>query len=196
VQGVLFDITQRVYNEMAIKHEADHDPLTGLLRRQAAKTEFEAYLAANKDAKATLFLMDLDGFKQANDTYGHAAGDHVLTITAERLLRCVRSTDIVCRLGGDEFLVILFGWEHHQVKFKIADNIIQSLDNKIDIDGKEIMIGVSIGIVDYIAGKHDFSQLLQDADAAMYEVKRNGKNGYCYRDGLHSVLSLSQRKSA
>ena len=184
IEGVLFNVTERVEAISAIAYEADHDKLTGLLRGQAAKDEFEHAMASYDDMRASFLFLDLDGFKQTNDTYGHKAGDEGLAITSGRLLACVRDTDIVCRLGGDEFLIILIDCPNEMV-IQITKNIITSIQKNIAIDnGVGINIGVSIGIAHLDDNFNDFEALTQSADEAMYEVKKQGKNNY----------SVSERK--
>ena len=185
IEGVLFDVTRRVKIELAMKHDAEHDPLTNLLRRHAIKEVFESFMKSSDQAKASFLVMDLDGFKQANDTYGHLAGDQVLSVTAERLSHCVRSTDLICRLGGDEFLIILLGDDHSpELKSLTATKIILSIQQPISIgQNTTIKIGISIGITDFsLTSQHTFDDMTKDADDAMYRVKRNGKNGYCIKD--------------
>ena len=179
IEGVLFDVTERVELEMATQHEAAHDPLTGLLRRQAAQCFFEQ-LPEKKDC--CFLMMDLDGFKQANDTYGHLAGDEVLNVTAERLIQCVRSSDAVCRLGGDEFLVILYNYHPETMLLNIAERVITSVNQPIMTKGNIVInVGISIGLAEFILDdEDDFESLLKKSDDAMYEVKRKGKNGYSY----------------
>lgn len=178
VEGVLFDVTQRVAAEQAISYEANHDMLTGLLRRQASEILYQSYVKKPGTLQASFLFLDLDGFKQANDTYGHLAGDKVLVITAQRLTNCVRSNDIVCRLGGDEFLLILTDCSDTEV-YRIAKNIIASIRQHIMVKDIKITIGVSMGIAHTNDDLTEFDQLTQAADEAMYEVKRQGKNGYC-----------------
>jgi diguanylate cyclase (GGDEF)-like protein/PAS domain S-box-containing protein len=191
IEGVLFNITERVENELATKHEANHDPLTGLLRRQAAETLFENYLVSCKEPNVSIFLMDLDGFKQVNDQYGHLAGDKVLMIAAQRLIACVRSSDIVSRLGGDEFLIILINCGFEQSKENIAENIIKSIQKPIQIDAQTTAnVGISLGIADLTKNNQNFETLTQLADTAMYEVKRQGKNGYCFYDKNKMTVKL------
>ena len=180
IEGVLFDVTQRVENELAIKHAADHDPLTGLLRRQAAQAAFARYMTSNKSPSLSILLMDLDGFKKANDTYGHLVGDKVLAIAAERLLQSVRTTDIVARLGGDEFLIILINHPPPVDRFETAEKIVMSIQHPMSIDDDTIVkVGISLGIANMTHVHQDFEYLVKAADEAMYEVKRKGKNGYC-----------------
>jgi diguanylate cyclase (GGDEF)-like protein/PAS domain S-box-containing protein len=106
-EGVVYDITERVATETSIRHEADHDSLTGLLRRQAADRKLATLMRGQRDRDGALVLclLDLDRFKAINDTYGHDAGDRVLVEVAERFRNCVRASDIIARLGGDEFLI-------------------------------------------------------------------------------------------
>ncbi|NOR70276.1 MAG: diguanylate cyclase [Methylomarinum sp.] len=180
IEGVFFDVTKRVENEKAAAYEANHDKLTGLLRRQACQKHYEDFKKTVVTLRSSFLFLDLDGFKQANDTHGHLAGDKVLSITSERLVKCVRDTDLVCRLGGDEFLVILLDCSKDNV-IRIAKSILSSIQKNISVDNTtNIKVGVSIGITHSDKkNKNDFDDLVQAADEAMYEVKRQGKNGYC-----------------
>jgi len=187
LEGVLFDVTSRVEAEMATQHEAEHDPLTGLLRRQADQAFFEKAAGFNS---CFFLMMDLDGFKQANDTYGHVAGDKVLQITADRLSLCIRSTDVVCRLGGDEFIIILFNMNAQQKIDSIAEKVVSSIQEPMVIDeNTTINVGISVGISNSIGkeGK-SFENMIKEADEAMYEVKRNGKNGYCIKNKNNEMI--------
>lgn len=191
IEGVLFNITVRVENELATKHKANHDPLTGLLRRQAAETLYENYVTSCKEPILSVFLMDLDGFKQVNDQYGHIAGDKVLMIAAKRLIDSVRSSDIVSRIGGDEFLIILINCGSEQSKENIAENIIKSIQKPIPIDEQTtVNVGISLGIANLTQNNQDFEILTQHADAAMYEVKHQGKNGYCFYNKNEMTVKL------
>jgi diguanylate cyclase (GGDEF)-like protein/PAS domain S-box-containing protein len=179
-EGVIFDISKRVATEKAIQYEANHDALTGLLRRNVAELHLRKHLAsANSDATTVVLLLDLDGFKKANDTYGHDAGDTVLIETARRLESCVRHNDVVCRLGGDEFLILLFDCAPITTAFSIAEQIITAIQKPVVIDDSvAINVGVSIGISMFPVHGSNVEELLKSADEAMYEVKRKGKNGY------------------
>lgn len=180
IEGVLFDVTDRVEIELSTQHEASHDPLTGLLRRQAAQTMFENF---PHKKNCCFLMMDLDGFKQANDTYGHLAGDAVLKVASERLAQCVRSSDVICRLGGDEFLIILYDYSPQTLLLKISERIVLSINQPVVYNEKTVIqVGISIGLQDFVTGggeNNDFESILKKADDAMYEVKRSGKNGYC-----------------
>jgi len=180
LEGVIFDVTERVHNEEIIKREAHYDHLTGMLRRNPAKMQFESYITNNPSANASFLLLDLDGFKQVNDIYGHHAGDQVLSIVAERLFKCVRASDVICRLGGDEFLIILMNDHDVNLKSEVANKILDSISQPISLDSDELVsVGVSIGMTDLrISQSTHFETLIKDADQVMYEVKNGGKNSY------------------
>ena len=187
IEGVLFNITERIALVDAITYEANHDKLTGLLRGPAAKNEFEIEEEYD-DLRASFLFLDLDGFKQINDTYGHMTGDEVLIATSKRLRICARDTDIVCRLGGDEFLIILIDCSE-ETAVKIAKNVIASIQQNIIIgNGVEVNIGVSIGVAHLNADMKGFDALTESADEAMYQVKKTGKNNYFVSEGKKAKL--------
>ncbi len=178
IEGVIFDVSKRVISEQANRYEAEHDSLTGLLRRHAIKDNFNHFMQNGSSSKASLFLLDLDQFKQANDIYGHDVGDQVLINVAERIRACIRSTDLVCRLGGDEFLIIMFN-QSVNTQLSIAKKLIYSIHHPVRINQQiSVQIGVSIGIANTPQHGQEFDDLVKVADEAMYEVKRQGKNGY------------------
>lgn len=196
-EGVVFDISKRIATEKAMRYEANHDTLTGLLRRNAAELQLRKHLASAKSASTIVLLLDLDGFKKANDTYGHDVGDIVLIQTARRLESCVRHNDIVCRLGGDEFLIILFNCDPISTGFTIAEEIITAIKVPVTINAEvAINIGVSIGIALFPMHGSNVENLIKAADEAMYEVKRKGKNGYGIKNknGVISVNRPSAQK--
>jgi diguanylate cyclase (GGDEF)-like protein/PAS domain S-box-containing protein len=195
-EGVIFDISQRVASEKAIQREANYDALTGLLRRNVAELRLRNYLA-DSGKSVVVLMLDLDGFKKANDTYGHDAGDMVLKQTAKQLESCVRHNDIVCRLGGDEFLIILFNCTLASTAFSIAEEIITAIRTPVIINEKvTVNVGVSIGIALFPIHGDNVETLLKAADDAMYEVKRNGKNGYAIKgkDGKITVTRPNPQK--
>ncbi|MCK5831594.1 MAG: diguanylate cyclase [Methylococcales bacterium] len=191
IEGVIFDVTERVKVEKSITYEANHDMLTGLLRRQATQQAYQQHLKVSTNFKACFLFLDLDGFKEVNDTYGHRTGDKVLVIATERLIDCVRETDLVCRIGGDEFLIILINCSNTNT-YQIAKNIIMSIQKKIPISNG-ISIGVSMGIAHLTENAKGFDELVQAADTAMYEVKRQGKNGYCVSNEEKKVHKISNK---
>jgi diguanylate cyclase (GGDEF)-like protein/PAS domain S-box-containing protein len=178
LQGLLNDITERKRAESAAHEMAMRDSLTGLLNRRgfdnALNTQLSSAIAEARPL--ALLLVDLDYFKAVNDTFGHAAGDLVLREVASVLSHCVRRTDVVGRMGGDEFVVLLPGIDGPHKAEEIARNIIAALDKPIVVgDGRFAHIGASIGIS--IAGTmpETASALLQRADVAMYAAKQAGR---------------------
>ena len=187
------DISDRKEAESKLRHDAFHDPLTGLSNR----AWFTSYLAKKISAQsreksefAVLFL-DLDHFKMVNDTLGHATGDQLLIEVANRLQDLLRSTDLLARLGGDEFVILLeHSDEYHYVK--IAERVISELARPFYLNGQEVNSGVSIGIS---LSQHAYSEpdeMIRDADIAMYQSKLTGKNRYTLFDANMREHLLSQ----
>jgi diguanylate cyclase (GGDEF)-like protein/PAS domain S-box-containing protein len=180
-EGVVYDITERRVQELKVQHEAEHDPLTSLLRRHAAERKLSRLLEAPPtpgQAHAVL-LIDLDEFKAVNDTYGHDAGDAVLAETARRIKSCVREGDIAARLGGDEFLVALADCAPPERACQVARSLVSALTRPILLkSGPATQIGASVGIALHTGNGQPLEDLLKTADRAMYEAKRRGKNGY------------------
>lgn len=168
-------------SEERFRHMALHDPLTGLATRTLLQDRFKAALEANRRDKTglALLMVDLDRFKEINDTYGHAAGDDVLCSTADRIVDAVRKVDTVARLGGDEFVVLLAGLHETQTAERIAAKLVENLSVPISSGGREISISVSVGLFADPAGRHSSEALLDGADAALYRAKNQGRN--CYR---------------
>lgn len=164
-----------------INHLAHTDPLTKLANRRLILDYLEMLVSANarhKDHGAVL-LIDLDGFKPINDHYGHDAGDALLVKIGERLRACVRSEDVVGRLGGDEFIVLLrrLGAEDKIARYVaqfVAYKLIKQVMEPVDYNGNILLVGASIGIR-LFGAETDINKLVSDADAAMYRAKENGK---------------------
>ena len=158
----------------AAQLEAMTDPLTGLHNRRSMEETLADAIAS--DTPFTLFQVDLDFFKQINDTKGHAAGDHVLVVASERMLANVRDVDFVARVGGDEFVILAFGQLDGPRKAQLAADLISDLERDIEFEGDVCNISGSIGYCSsqaYDAPQPD--QMLADADAALYEVKKAGR---------------------
>ena len=179
----LHDITERKQVEAIREHEATHDPLTGLLNRRGMFDLLSQAIARVKRTRASLALLfiDLDLFKQINDTHGHEAGDAVLREVAARLQASIRQTDTAARLGGDEFTVILENIKHDIPDANmLAQKILETLQHPIQLDSVTATISASIGISmhhpDY---ERSADQLVNAADAAMYTAKHAGKNQVC-----------------
>ena len=178
--AIVRDVTERKLTESALIYRALHDPLTGLSNRASFDEGLEeAFTRASRisNYSVALFMIDLDGFKAINDTYGHASGDIGLKAIGERLMKRVRRGDIICRLGGDEFALIVEGIAPLPVGL-LAQNIIDEIRRPIDIGEAEVAVGCSIGISQYPSTATVVSDLVKQADDAMYHVKRNGKNAY------------------
>lgn len=180
---VIDDITERKKSEQRIAFMAHHDTLTGLANRAAAIQQIEEAGARHHRSgeSFTVLLLDLDRFKNVNDTLGHGAGDELLKETASRLKSALEETDVLARLGGDEFAIIQRGKsEPREAAIALADRLIGLISEPYSIEGHEINIGTSIGIA--VASGHgtDPESLLKMADMALYKAKSAGRNGYCF----------------
>ncbi len=178
--GLFSDITRRKVDADRIRHQALYDSLTALPNRQLFQERFtQAIVGAQRsgDSVALLFI-DLDNFKDINDSLGHAAGDCLLQLVAERLLSTVRETDTVCRLGGDEFTVIMSGLQNPSAVRRVAEQIRLELRKAFTLDGQESFISSSIGITLCPEDSQDEETLLRYADMAMYRAKEAGRNRY------------------
>ena len=166
--------------EKYIAHLAYHDALTGLPNRQLFMDRFGAALSRAKRSGqlvAVMFL-DLDKFKEVNDTLGHNAGDLLLRAIAERLVLSVREGDTVARLGGDEFTILLEGVHTPKDVSLVAEKIIATLDQPIGIEGRALVVTTSIGVAVFPDDGEDSSTLLKNADGAMYRAKQQGRKNY------------------
>lgn len=178
-QGILFDITELKDAEARVAHMAFHDGLTGLANRQLFEETLELALErARRDRSvvAVLFL-DLDNFKQVNDTLGHHAGDRLLMEVAQQLRDCTRGTDLVARQGGDEFLILLADLETSDAApalTALADRIQRALAQPFRLYGIDIAPSASIGISQFPGDAYDAETLLKNADIVMYRAKREG----------------------
>ncbi|MFN3712774.1 MAG: EAL domain-containing protein [Alcanivoracaceae bacterium] len=177
---VFHDVSQS--REMASKmaHQARHDFLTGLPNRaQLMERLSQAIgLARRHKKQVALMFLDLDNFKYVNDSLGHAIGDRLLQSVAERLLENVRSTDMVCRHGGDEFVILLDEIENPQGADLVAETLISAFSTPHVIDGQELPVTMSIGISVYPEDGEDESALISSADTAMFHAKASGRNIY------------------
>lgn len=177
----LHDITERKNQYDVIWKMANHDRLTGLANRSffLSMLDHTLSLSQRNGTLSSLLYIDLDGFKAANDTFGHDVGDLVLKETAEVLKANVRRSDFVARLGGDEFVCILSEVGNAQDSGEVASQIIRALHLMNNVGGKNVRIGASIGISTYPNDSMSAEGLIKCADTAMYAAKRAGKN--CWR---------------
>jgi diguanylate cyclase (GGDEF)-like protein/PAS domain S-box-containing protein len=179
--GIIIDITDRKKTEAQIIHSANHDDLTGLPNRKCFGEHLNKAIknAHLNNTQLAILFIDLDQFKMVNDTLGHNKGDQMIKQVGNRISSCVRSQDHVARQGGDEFIILIQHVKANDVDL-IAERILRSLDLPFILEGNEIFITASIGISVYPQHGKDAETLIKNADAAMYEVKDNGKNDYSY----------------
>ncbi len=195
---VIDDITERRKTDQRIAFLAHHDALTGLANRAALTQKIEDAAARQRRRQEpfSVLLLDLDRFKQVNDTLGHPAGDTLLTDVAARLNGLIRETDTLARLGGDEFAIVQAGEANQrEAAAALANRIIEALGRPFDIEGADINIGTSIGIA--LAPEHDTSSdnLLKMADLALYRAKSGGGSGYRFFDPEMSELASARHET-
>jgi diguanylate cyclase (GGDEF)-like protein len=174
--SAVFEAVSEIFRQAAL-----HDPLTGLANRPGLAESGPALLSGNNAFRTAVLYVDLDDFKVINDTFGHRAGDNVLTTFADRLRACTRAADTVARLGGDEFVVLLTDVDETTAR-TLAHRVLQSLDEPFSHDGHELRLSATLGLAmasDVDADGHDpathMEYLLRHADAAMLQAKHEGK---------------------
>lgn len=174
------DITERSRQQAKIIHMAQHDLLTGLPNRAMLEERIEhAISLAVGDQRTAVLFLDLDRFKEVNDTLGHRVGDGLLKAVADRLRGCVRQDDIIARVGGDEFVVVQRTSDPSNEAAALALRIIDTINAPYDIDGHRFVIGISVGIA--LADKEASGEtVLMQADLALYRSKNEGRATYCF----------------
>jgi len=204
--GTVQDITERINAQKQIHNLAYYDLVTGLPNRAQLNEQLNhtLHLASRHELKFALLFLDLDHFKQVNDTLGHDAGDELLKQVSTRLTGVVRESDvvsssdyraeeqgsqhIVARLGGDEFVVLLGHVNRAEDAARVAERIAQTICNPFDISGQSVSITTTIGISVYPSDGHDGESLMKSADIAMYHAKESGRNGYqFYSRDIHEM---------
>lgn len=172
---------QRERAEETIRQMAYHDSLTGLPNRLLFTDRFTLALAQAKrnKQKLSVMILDLDKFKEVNDSLGHNIGDQLLKGVGQRLAGLLRRTDTVARMGGDEFIVLLSTIKHENDSIEIAQKIMHAFQEPFDIDDHKIRNTTSIGIALYPKDGEDIGTLIKNADIAMYRAKEQGRNKYC-----------------
>ena len=188
---------QRVANEARVRYQAYHDPLTGLPNRASFVEHLEEAIRRSKRFGWSLGLMflDLDRFKRVNDSLGHEAGDELLRVAASRLQGCIRESDMLFRMGGDEFTVLLENVKRPEEAAAVAARMTQALAEPIELRHHELTTTVSIGIALYPKDDRTGERLVKSADTAMYRAKELGRNRYAFftqemNDRVESQLVL------
>ena len=188
------DITARRRAEQQVANLAFYDVLTGLPNRRLFRDRLDQALAETLRGRGfSLFCLDIDQFKDINDTLGHPAGDALLRAVAERLLACVRESDTVARLGGDEFAILQMGLERPDDAGALADRIIQATSAPYEIDGHQLMASVSIGIAIAPGDATNPDMLLQNADIALYRAKAAGRATHRFFEAEMSTRLQARR---
>jgi diguanylate cyclase (GGDEF)-like protein/PAS domain S-box-containing protein len=179
------DAVARKQTELRMRHMAQHDPLTDLPNRKLVRDRVSIALARVRRDRSTLSLLylDLDTFKQVNDRFGHGVGDALLQQVAQRLKQCVRESDTVGRMGGDEFVVLLSHLQSPDDAPPVAEKIRVALCQPFHVAGHQLSVSPSIGVACSAAPDEDCDRMIHRADEAMYVAKQAGGNRVCVSDG-------------
>jgi diguanylate cyclase (GGDEF)-like protein len=180
------DVEIKEEEKRRVSYLAEHDPLTGVANRLRFDKDANALLAHARETRAMvqILFLDLDGFKPVNDAHGHAVGDRVLKVVAERLRQSVQPHDLVARVGGDEFVVaLLTPREDRTLGVTAAERIAAAIAEGIELRGATLRLSVSIGVAGYPADGDDLETVLRAADAQMYVVKNRGRSGIALTPG-------------
>ncbi|MBK6743816.1 MAG: EAL domain-containing protein [Hydrogenophilales bacterium] len=194
--GVFSDISHIKRSEAELERLAHYDPLTDLPNRTLMNVQLSLALerAARNQKKMAVMELDLDGFKTVNDSLGHPAGDLLLQIIGQRLQRILRSEDVIARMGGDEFAIIIETPPSASHLSHIAEKIIQSVSEPVDLYGHSALVTASVGIAMYPDDGDDAISLLKAADTAMYAGKQGGRNTFRFHDsGMAEAARLRLR---
>lgn len=196
--AIFSDISLQQESKEELFHLAYHDPLTNLPNRLKLKAQLEYVINNSKrnDLKFAILFLDLDNFKTVNDSLGHAYGDQVLISFADKFKHIIRTNDMVARVGGDEFIVVLSDITSYLFIERVCKKILTLVNKPIKINNEEFHIGVSIGVAIYPNNGEDVESLINNADAAMYHSKHNGKNSFIfYSEEMNKkLLAYSNRE--
>ena len=178
IGGTMTDITERKHSQERIDYLAQYDTVTGLPNRRLFNDRLTLAMARDKrlDAMTALLLLDLDRFKQVNETLGHNAGDKVLQEVTARLRDRLREVDTIARLGGDEFVVVLESVTEKAHAMRVAEKIVEAMAEPFMLDGQELFVTASVGVALCPADADSVEQLIESAELAMYEAKQEGRN--------------------
>lgn len=196
---IFSDITHLKQHEAELKHQACHDALTKIPNRLLFGELLERAIAGARrnEGRVAVCYLDLDGFKQVNDSLGHAAGDRLLIEISRRLGQITRSCDALARLGGDEFALLFTGLHHDLECDEILDRVLAVIHEPMELDGQQVRVSASIGVALSPQDADDAELLLRYADQAMYQAKKQGKNTYVFFDAeLHQQEHVRQQQFA
>lgn len=180
--GIAHDITEHKKAEALIWQQANFDALTGLPNRRMLRDRWEQAVNSHKRSNhgLALFILDLDHFKEVNDSLGHAVGDQLLVQASQRIESCLRVTDTLARMGGDEFAIILTNLIPGTDVSDIVQKVVACMGTAFELAGHKVFVTASIGVTLFPQDGESFDELLKLADQAMYEAKANGRNGFCF----------------
>lgn len=181
-------------DRLELLHMANHDALTGLPNRNLLRDRVEqAFLMAKREnSNVAILFIDLDRFKNINDSLDHATGDHVISGVAVRLASCLREVDTIARLGGDEFVVVLPETGREESISSVAEKLLRSMDEPITAGEHEFFLTVSIGVAVYPVDGKTLNEVLKNADVAMYRAKHEGRNTFRFYQREMSTQALSR----
>jgi len=189
------DTTERRAAEARLTHMAQHDQLTGLANRAVFQEHMRRVLGhAPADSAVAVLCLDLDRFKAVNDALGHAAGDTVLRTVAQRLRECTRDTDLIVRIGGDEFVIVQAAANQPAAATALAHRLVAALSQPVDLDQQQVVIGTSIGVAVSEAASDTAETLLRAADIALYCAKADGRGTIRFFEAAMDVLVQARRK--
>jgi diguanylate cyclase (GGDEF)-like protein len=188
------DVTEHRRRSERVNYLAHHDHLTGLANRMLLheRLHHAIFRAQNLGQRVAVFLIDIDYFKQINDSLGHADGDILLATVGQRLLSSVRESDTVARMGGDEFVIVMPEFHAIEDVERCGEQIIRSAALPVEISGQRVSVTLSVGVTTFPENGRTAEELLRNADAAMYSVKDSGRNSLCMFDESLTTSSWSE----
>ncbi len=192
--GIINDVTERVRYQHELEHQANHDSLTGLANRNLLQDRIEQALQQGKrrGGAAGVVMLDLDRFKNVNDSLGHEAGDDLLRTVAARLMECVRAGDTVARQGGDEFVLVLPDIEQPSEITATVHRVLEAVSQPVRLDVHELIITACVGASVYPKDGANAEMLLKNADAAMYRAKAHGPNTFRFYQASMNASALQR----